>query len=59
MDRARAIAKLPGDYALLILLREIGAPDDVIADRLAIDVDDLPTMIRIAHAKLSALLDQD
>ena len=58
MDRATAITKLPGDYALLILLREIGASDDAIADRLAIDVDALPTMIQIAQAKLSALLGQ-
>jgi hypothetical protein len=49
----------PGDYALLILLREIGAPDDAIADRLAVDVDDLPAMIQIAQAKLSAILGQD
>jgi len=59
MDRASAIAKLPGDYTLLILLREIGAPDDLIADRLAVDVDDLPAMIQIAQAKLTALLGQD
>lgn len=58
MDRASALAKLPGDYALLILLHEAGAPPAAIADRLGVEVQDLPTMESIAQAKLAALLNE-
>jgi DNA-directed RNA polymerase specialized sigma24 family protein len=56
MDYAAAVALLPGDYALAILLDDAGAEPDVIARRLDIDMEAVASMLDLARAKLTPLL---
>ncbi len=56
MDRPRAIEQLPALHAVAVRLRDEGAGDHVIAVALAIDDDQVPTLLEIADAKLARLI---
>jgi hypothetical protein len=55
MDRATAVFELPLPYAVAVRLRDSGSDDRTIATALAIDVDEVTTLLRMADAKLAAL----
>ena len=46
--------RLPLPYATALRLRDAGIADDVIAERVGVDLDALPTFMRVAEAKLAA-----
>ncbi|WP_102143623.1 hypothetical protein [Mycobacterium hubeiense] len=52
--RAASLARLPLPYATALRLREAGIGDDVIAECIGVDLDALPTLMRLAEAKLAA-----
>jgi hypothetical protein len=56
MDRAEALQLLPEAYARALILREHGASPDDIAGDLDIVVEAVPSLLRLADAKLAALL---
>lgn len=56
MDYPTAVARLPGDYALAILLHDTGAEPRVIARRLGVDIAAIGPMLDLARAKLVPLL---
>jgi hypothetical protein len=56
MDRAEALPQLPEAYARALFLRERGASPDDIAGDLDIVVEAVPSLLRLADAKLAALL---
>jgi hypothetical protein len=56
VDRASAIEQLPAMHAVAIRLRDEGADDHVIAVALAIDDDQVATLLEIAEAKLANLI---
>jgi len=41
-------------YATALRLRDAGMPDEAIAERLELELDTLPTFMRVAEAKLAA-----
>ncbi|BBY80419.1 hypothetical protein H7I53_20805 [Mycolicibacterium pulveris] len=51
---AEPLARLPLPYATALRLRAAGVDDEVIADRVGVDLDALPTFMRVAEAKLAA-----
>jgi hypothetical protein len=56
MDRSAAIEQLPALHAVAVRLSDEGANHHLIAVALAIDDDQVPTILEIAQAKLSNLL---
>jgi hypothetical protein len=48
------LERLPLPYATALRLRDAGFADDAIAERIGLDVDALPTFMRVAEAKLAA-----
>jgi DNA-directed RNA polymerase specialized sigma24 family protein len=52
--RAESLERLPLPYATALRLRDAGFADDAIAERIGLDVDALPTFMRVAEAKLAA-----
>jgi len=52
--RAESLQRLPLPYATALRLRDEGLTDDAIAQRLELDLDALPTFMRVAEAKLAA-----
>jgi DNA-directed RNA polymerase specialized sigma24 family protein len=52
--RAESLERLPLPYATALRLRDAGMPDEEIAARLELDLDTLPTFMRVAEAKLAA-----
>jgi hypothetical protein len=56
MDRAEASQMLPEAYARALILRERGASPDDIAGDLDIVVEAVPSLLRLADAKLARLL---
>jgi DNA-directed RNA polymerase specialized sigma24 family protein len=52
--RAESLQRLPVPYATALRLRDAGVADEVIAERLGVDLDSLPTFMRVADAKLAA-----
>ena len=56
MDRATAIEELPPLHDVAVRLRDEGADNHVIAVALAIDDDQVPTLLEIADAKLTNLI---
>jgi hypothetical protein len=56
VDRATAIEELPPLHAVAVRLRDEGADNHVIAVALAIDDDQVPTLLEIADAKLTNLI---
>jgi hypothetical protein len=57
-DPRRALERLPLPYATALRLRDAGIADDVIAESVGVDLDALPTFMRVAEAKLAAASDQ-
>lgn len=58
MDYAAALARLPGDYALAVVLADAGAEPETIARRVGIDVAAVQPMLDLARQKLVPLLSQ-
>jgi hypothetical protein len=56
MDRSAAIEQLPALHAVAVRLSDEGADDHLIAVALAVDDDQVQTILEIAHAKLANLL---
>jgi hypothetical protein len=52
--RAEPLERLPLPYATALRLRDAGIADDVIAECVGVDLDTLPTFMRVAEAKLAA-----
>jgi hypothetical protein len=52
--RAESLELLPLPYATALRLRDDGVADEVIAAHVGIDLDALPTFMRVAEAKLAA-----
>jgi hypothetical protein len=52
--RAESLQRLPVPYATALRLRDAGVADEVIAERVGVDLDSLPTFMRVADAKLAA-----
>jgi hypothetical protein len=52
--RAESLQRLPLPYATALRLRDDGIADDVIAESVGVDLDALPTFMRVAEAKLAA-----
>ena len=59
MDRATALSRLPEAYAEALRLRDAGHDSEVIATRLAIPVEAIAPLLRLAEAKLTHLLASD
>lgn len=57
MDREAALLELPTAYAVAIRLRDAGAVDDSVAQALGIPTESVAGLLRVAEAKLAALLD--
>jgi DNA-directed RNA polymerase specialized sigma24 family protein len=53
-SRAESLERLPLPYATALRLRDVGIADEVIADRVGVDLDALATFMRLAEAKLAA-----
>jgi hypothetical protein len=51
---AESLERLPLPYATALRLRNTGVADEVIAERVGVDLDALPTFMRVAEAKLAA-----
>jgi hypothetical protein len=51
---AESLERLPVPYAIALRLRDAGIADEVIAERVGVDLDALPTFMRVAEAKLAA-----
>jgi hypothetical protein len=52
--RSEFLQRLPLPYATALRLRDAGISDDVIAERVGVDLDALATFMRVAEAKLAA-----
>ena len=53
--RAESLQRLPLPYATALRLRDAGVPDKAIAEQVGVDLDALPTFMRVAEAKLAAV----
>jgi DNA-directed RNA polymerase specialized sigma24 family protein len=58
MDRSSAIAELPSPYAVAIRLRDSGADAETIATALALDAEEVSSVLDLAEAKLAALVER-
>ena len=56
MDRSQALRELPTVHAVALRLRDNGFDDHVIAAVLDIESVQVPTLLRIAEAKLAKLV---
>jgi hypothetical protein len=56
--RAESMQRLPLPYATALRLRDAGIADEVIAERVGVELDALPTFMRVAEAKLAAASEQ-
>jgi hypothetical protein len=56
--RAEILQRLPLPYATALRLRDAGIADEVIADCVGVDLDALPTFMRVAEAKLAAAAEE-
>jgi hypothetical protein len=56
--RAQSLQRLPLPYATALRMRDAGIADDVIAECVGVDLDALPTFMRLAQAKLAAASDE-
>jgi hypothetical protein len=56
--RAEHLERLPLPYATALRMRDAGIADAVIAKRVGVDPDALPTFMRVAEAKLAAASDE-
>jgi hypothetical protein len=53
-----SLQRLPLPYATALRLRDAGVADEVIAECVGVDLDALPTFMRVADAKLIAASDE-
>ncbi len=56
--RADSLEQLPLPYATALRLRDAGSTDEMIAQSVGVDLDALPTFMRVAEAKLAAASDE-
>jgi DNA-directed RNA polymerase specialized sigma24 family protein len=56
---ARALERLPATYAAVLRLREHGETDEAIAAQLGVEPEAVAPLVRVAKAKLAALVDPD
>lgn len=56
--RAESLQRLPLPYATALRLRDAGIADIVIAECVGVDLDALPTFMRLAEAKLAAAAEE-
>jgi DNA-directed RNA polymerase specialized sigma24 family protein len=56
MEREQAIDELPETYALALRLRGRGFDDEAIAAALSLTPEAVPSLLRIADAKLALLI---
>jgi hypothetical protein len=56
--RADSLQRLPLPYATALRMRDAGIADEVIAECIGVEVDALPTFMRVAEAKLAAASDK-
>lgn len=59
MDRQTALLELATAHAVALRLHEAGAGDDAVAQALGIPVASVAGLLRIAGAKLAAVLGSD
>ncbi len=52
--RAKSLQLLPLPYATALRMRDAGIADELIAECVGVDLDTLPTFMRVAEAKLAA-----
>jgi DNA-directed RNA polymerase specialized sigma24 family protein len=56
VDLPSALEELPEQYAAALRLRLAGATDEAVAVQIGIDADGVPSLMRVASAKLATLL---
>ena len=56
--RADSLQRLPLPYATALRMRDAGIADELIAECVGVDLDTLPTFMRVAEAKLAAAAHQ-
>ena len=56
--RSESMQRLPLPYATALRLRDAGIADEVIADHVGVELDALPTFMRVAEAKLATASEQ-
>lgn len=56
MDRQTALLELATGYAVALRLHDAGAADDSVAQALGIPIESVPGLLRVAEAKLAAVL---
>jgi hypothetical protein len=54
-DREARLRRLPNPYSLALRLRDAGVDDDLICSYLTLEPEALPTFLRLAEAKLTAV----
>jgi DNA-directed RNA polymerase specialized sigma24 family protein len=59
MDHETALLDLPTAHAVALRLHAAGAGDEAVAQALGIPVTSVAGVLRIAEAKLAALLDEE
>ena len=59
MADVRARGRLPATYAEALRLREHGESEEAIAAQLGIEPEAVEPLVRVAEAKLAALVDRD
>jgi DNA-directed RNA polymerase specialized sigma24 family protein len=59
VDEALALARLPDVYAAALRLRGAGADDQAIAEELGMEREAVEPLLRVAVAKLDALMAQE
>jgi DNA-directed RNA polymerase specialized sigma24 family protein len=59
MDRENALLQLATAHAVALRLHAAGAEHEAVAQALGIPVASVPALLRIAEAKLAALLEED
>ena len=50
--------RLPGVYAIYLMLRDDGLDEEDIAERLGVPVESLPLLARLAEAKSARLVEE-
>lgn len=58
-DRVKAMRHLPGNYSLALRLRDAGLTNELIAECLAVELQALDLLLRVAEAKLARILQDD
>ena len=59
MDQALALQRLPEVYAAALRLRDAGLDEDAIADELGMERAAVEPLLRVAEAKLAALVAEE